>query len=372
MVRAEVPCKSAVALALVCRKMATTPQERSFCVLQFAKLESIVGVQRAFRRQFNKQPPRHKQIYEWHRRFVEDGCICKRKSTGRPRTSDENVERVRAAYERSPRKSTAKASHELNMSKTTVWRVLKNRLHLKPYKLQLLQALRPDDHNKRFEFSTAILQDMEEDTFAERLIFSDESTFHISGKVNRHNVRIWASENPRDVIQHERDSPKVNVFCAISVNKVYGPFFFMEKTITGTVYLDMLENWLFPQLLEDSNDFIFMQDGAPPHFSEVVRRYLNNIIPGRWIGRAGAQDQCHRQWPPRSPDLTPCDFYLWGYIKDCVFVPPMPATLQEVRHRIVAAVNSVTTDQLRRVWQEMTYRFDICRVTNGAHIEVQF
>jgi len=106
---------------------------------------------------------------------------------------------------------------------------------------------------------------------------------------------------------------------------------------------------------------------VPRHLE--VRRYLNDTIPGRWIGRGGQQDLAHRLWPPRSPDLTPCDFYLWGYIKERVFVPPMPANLQNLRHRIEEAVNSITRDQLTRVWQEMVYRFDVCRATYGAHVE---
>ncbi|XP_035222495.1 nucleolin-like [Stegodyphus dumicola] len=56
----------------------------------------------------------------------------------------------------------------------------------------------------------------------------------------------------------------MNIFCAISVTKVYGPFFFMEKTVTGITYLDMHQNWLFPQIEDDSDDFIFVQDGTPP------------------------------------------------------------------------------------------------------------
>ncbi|KAJ4438428.1 hypothetical protein ANN_14373 [Periplaneta americana] len=49
----------------------------------------------------------------------------------------------------------------------------------------------------------------------------------------------------------------------------------------------------------------------------------NDTIPRRWIGRGG-EDQLHRRWPPRSPDFTPCDFYLWSYVKDRAFIPPMP------------------------------------------------
>lgn len=65
------------------------------------------------------------------------------------------------------------------------------------------------------------------------------------------------TENPHVVIQYVQDSPKVNVFCAILKKNVYGPIFFADPTVTGMIYLDMLENWLMPQLNEDSNDYLF-------------------------------------------------------------------------------------------------------------------
>jgi hypothetical protein len=52
------------------------------------------------------------------------------------------------------------------------------------------------------------------------------------------------------VIEHEWDSPKVNVFCAISHHKIYGSFLFAEESIKGNIHLDMLINWLMPQLYE--------------------------------------------------------------------------------------------------------------------------
>jgi hypothetical protein len=75
------------------------------------------------------------------------------------------------------------------------------------------------------------------------------------------------------------------------------------------------------------------------------------------------------RWPPRSPDLTPCDFFLWVFVKDTVFVPPHPANLQDLRYRITAAVAVVDRDMLTRVWNERDYRIDVCRVTKGGHIE---
>jgi len=63
----------------------------------------------------------------------------------------------------------------------------------------------------------------------------------------------------------------------------------------------------------------FQQDGAPPHWGSDVRQFLDATFPNRWTGRDGPTP-----WPPRSPDITPLDFFLWGYVKDKVFSTPVP------------------------------------------------
>jgi hypothetical protein len=72
-----------------------------------------------------------------------------------------------------------------------------------------------------------------------KVVFSDEATFHLSGKINRHNVRIWGTENPHETVEHVLDSPKLNVFCATSSVKLKGQIFFAEPTVIGNCYLDM-------------------------------------------------------------------------------------------------------------------------------------
>jgi hypothetical protein len=74
------------------------------------------------------------------------------------------------------------------------------------------------------------------------------STFNISGKANTHNCRIWGSENLRVSMENVQGSPKVNVVCALSKERVYGSFFLTETAITSIVYLDMLQQLLIPQL----------------------------------------------------------------------------------------------------------------------------
>ena len=88
----------------------------------------------------------------------------------------------------------------------------------------MVQTFRTGERAKRVEFSNAILWDMEDEKFLPCLIFSDEATFHISGKANRHNVRIWGLENPQEISEHFRDSRKINVFCAVSFRSLWAFF----------------------------------------------------------------------------------------------------------------------------------------------------
>ncbi|PNF20256.1 hypothetical protein B7P43_G15455 [Cryptotermes secundus] len=102
----------------------------------------------------------------------------------------------------------------------------------------------------------------------------------------------------------------------------------------------MLQLWLFPQLAAFG-------------------------IAGLGVGE---DDVAQFTWLPRSSDLTPCDFLLWGYIKDHVYIPPLPRALVELRESIVAAVMTIDR-MLQNVLNELDYRLDVCRVTQGAHIE---
>jgi hypothetical protein len=136
--------------------------------------------------------------------------------------------------------------------------------------------------------------------------------------------------------------------------KTKGQYTFSLLSLGGVVYLDMLEQFLIPKLGEDDQEghIYFQQDGAPRHYLEAGREYLNTRFSGRWIGRAAPI-----AWPPCSPDLTPLDFVFWGFVKDRVYVPPLPANVAELRTRITAAVAEVTPEMLRRVWQEIDYRW---------------
>jgi len=63
---------------------------------------------------------------------------------------------------------------------------------------------------------------------------------------------------------------------------------------------------------------------------------------------------------------TPCDFFLWSYVMDQVYVPPLRASIPELKVWIRTAIETITADMLQTVWNELDYRVDVCRITKGA------
>ena len=107
----------------------------------------------------------------------------------------------------------------------------------------------------------------------------------------------------------------------------------------------------------------FQQDGAPPYYHRDVRSFLDEILPNRWIGR-----RSFAEYPPRSLDLTPLDFFLWGYLKDKVYAM-RPGTVAELR----ATIERECTQMLRELFRAVCYSIvSCCRQRldqNGHHFE---
>ncbi|KAJ4437953.1 hypothetical protein ANN_13892 [Periplaneta americana] len=137
---------------------------------------------------------------------------------------------------------------------------------------------------------------------------------------------------------------------------------FHSEYLCGTTYLDMVEQFFFPQIEHLQTNILFQQVGAPPHWVNDVRTTLDNVFPGRWIDSGGPIAS-----PLSSPNLTSLDFFLWGYVKDKVYDTPVRRDLRDLRERIIEAIERIPEDMLQRAWQEIVHRLDIVTVTAGAH-----
>ena len=203
-------------------------------------------------------------------------------------------------------------SRETGVSRSSVQRILES-AKWKVYIRRLLHAMNGNTYRRLqyCEWFESMMRD--DETFAGKAVWSDEAQFKLKGTVNPHNCVYWSSENPHIHLEKDVNLPGLTVWCGLSSRDLSGPFLF-EGTVTGALYLDMLQTSILPAIRELYGDESFyLQDGAPPHYDRHVRMYLDETLPGRWIGRRGAVE-----FPPRSPDLTPLDFYLWGSLKDYV------------------------------------------------------
>ncbi|GBN00350.1 hypothetical protein AVEN_270120-1 [Araneus ventricosus] len=107
----------------------------------------------------------------------------------------------------------------------------------------------------------------------------------------------------------------------------------------------------------------FQQHGAPPYKISNVKQYLMEAFQNQVIAYGGPI-----KWSPRSHDLTPLDFFLWGHIKGQVYAIP-PPTLKDLLRRITDACASVTPAMLHNVQREIQFRVQMCIVANGEPFE---
>lgn len=302
-------------------------------------------------------------------RLRETGCLLPKKiNSGRPRT-ETNEEEILHEIEENPGVSTRQIARNMQINHSTVWRRI-NEQGLYPFHLTKVQALNEEDYPRRVNFCQWLITRLHEDRqFLNKILWSDEAGFSREGIFNVHNEHVWSDENPHATkIKGYQNKFSVNVWAGILDDHLIGPVF-LPTPLNGQNYLQFLRNDL-DDLLEDvplifRSRMYFMQDGAPPHFHREVREFLTNKFNNRWIGRSGPVS-----WPPRSPDLNPCDFFLWGYVKSLIYVTEI-VNVEDLRQKIVAAFNKVrerpilfrnTRDSLRR-------RLDLCMQEEGRNFE---
>lgn len=247
-------------------------------------------------------------------KLLESGSWNTKQRTRQKTATDEKHEEVILALTQcNPHASSRHVAQECGVSHMSVLRILRrNKFH--PYHLSLHQALGGRDFERRMEFCRFALQQLKDDPFFKRVLFTDEATFTNHGNVNLRNMHYWALENPHWIRQVQHQKPwSVNVWCGIVGNFIVGPYFIPDM-LNGIMYEHFLRNVL-PTLLEeiplDTRQCMWFQhDGCPAHSSRVATEVLNEKFLNCWIGR-----RAEVKWPARSPDLTPLDFFLWGQSK---------------------------------------------------------
>ncbi|GFT29271.1 uncharacterized protein TNCV_3588501 [Trichonephila clavipes] len=177
-----------------------------------------------------------------------------------------------------------------------------------------------------------------EDTVPSRRQALEHSIAHfwLNGYVNKQNCRIWSEANPQVYVETPLHPEKLTVWCALWAGGI------------------LLQND------EGHNELWFQQDGATCHTARATIDLLKDTLGDRLISRFVPVN-----WPPRSCDLTPLDYFLWGYVKSLVYADK-PQTLDHLEDNIRRVIADIRPQMLEKVIENWTSRLDYIRASRGS------
>lgn len=142
--------------------------------------------------------------------------------------------------------------------------------------------------------------------------------------------------------------------------RIVGSIFFNEIINADRYCSIILTPFLNDLRADEQRDAFFQQDGATPHTARQSMTMLHQVFGERLISKG--------LWPPRSPDLTPLDFFMWGAAKAYVYARN-PLNIHQLETEISNFITSTSQETLNAVFQNMCRRIDLCLSVGGAHFQ---
>lgn len=303
-------------------------------------------------------------INRFEKRAILQKDVRKRRSL--PKNEETLMGIVSSLYHH-PGSSLRITAAENNISYTTTQKLARRTLGMYPYRPLLVHALTDYDKLVRVDACQRLLQLMNDDKL---IVYSDEAIFRTDGFVNRWDCRLWDYFRPDDfVVETSQRSKHTIVWAGMTRDDLFGPYFF-PQTVTGDSYRAILSEFFLVDLLHrvgNLNHIWFQQDGASPHTAGDTCTFLRQCFEERVISKNFTYE-----WPPRSPDLTPCDFFLWGTVKDMVYKEGRASTVSELQDRIIAAFNAMRQERMQHVRNAVMSarnRFELCVAQKGNQLQ---
>lgn len=283
-------------------------------------------------------------------------------------TSDVCDTMICASVEANSRQSSKQIVETVGTSSSTVRKILKkNKYH--SYKIQKFNKIFPENCFQRMQFCETVMEKCNNnDNFLQNIIFTDESSFPLHGNHNPQIVRYWSRERQHLTYNARTQYPqKLNVWTGFLNNHIAGPFF-INGNLNSHKYLNLFQDDIVPAIdrLPDINinNVWFQQDACPAHNAVPVKAYLSRIFPDRLICAGG-----NIHWPARSPDLSPNHFYLWGYVKQSIYITQeeRAANLEELQQRIVNCMHEILPQTLAKA--RVHFYDSYCLMEGGERFE---
>ena len=258
---------------------------------------------------------------------------------------------------------------EMDLSVTTVWRILRQERKWKPYKPVWVNHLTEKNKLDRMAFSRWFMA--QEPNFEQRVLWSDEKWFLLHPSPNSKNDVSWAPWHPEneEACRRQGDT-KVMAWVGLVDGKGLVVRWMVDEagrpvSVTSDRYLAMLRDLVWPEVRHRSSRRLFwwQQDGATSHCTDVVLNFLEEKFRGRIISR-----RSEVSWPPYSPDFNPCDFFLWGWVESQVR-RVKPASIDDLKAAVEDIIAAMPEEYVRAAAANVRKRCEARLLADGGHFE---
>ena len=343
-------------------------EQVSWIILKFGELGTIAPVKRAFGTKFYRGHPRKVPRFLAFKRLIDRFCSSGHtrplSPPGKPVTTENDIASVKAFFEANEKAHLRQAGRELGMSMSKVWNILRNKLKWKAFRQHRSQVL-SDQHKVKRLSACKWFVNMGVEFCQDKVIYGDEKYFVLKQGPNRQNDRYWAPVNPHELVEtKDQGGKKAMCWVGLVEGKVIGPVWF-EGNMNGEVYkvgvLDHVWNKVKGQATRKG--YYFMQDGASSHTTNANLEFLLSKFQGRVIS-----NKTNIIWPPKSPDMNPLDFFLWGHSMSHIY-RCQPRTLTDLKDMVGDFCQELDPDLVKKVCRSVFTRAKICIQQKGGHFE---
>ena len=251
--------------------------------------------------------------------LINFGTFTKKRPKSYNKENHENVAiNVLACVNFDPSTSCRTIENDIGVPRSSEFRILKKNRY-RSYKTRKTHRLHHGDADRRLAFCNWYLDMLgNNEHFFENIIWTDEAHVTSDGIFNKYNNRLWSENNPHQQVNTVRQGRfGFNIWVALLGNRIL-TFQIFDDNLNSENYLRILNNHIISFMdnipLLERQKIYFQQDGAPAHGAEIISECLNTNFGQQWIGNNGPI-----RWPARSPDMTPLDFFFWGFLKiNCI------------------------------------------------------
>uniref|UniRef100_A0A914DE75 Transposase n=1 Tax=Acrobeloides nanus TaxID=290746 RepID=A0A914DE75_9BILA len=350
-----------------------TPTQKANVVLWYGICGDPEVVQNKFKNAYSSETekvevPSCDEIKEWYKNFRHSGFVDAQDAVIHEEATGELVPHLEHHS-----KFENMMSKVLN--KLSIWFLDGPKIRtFHPYHMELI-TFDKEDLEERQKFAQNQLDHVHKwSPVLKSMWFTGEAKFYLDGRVECNNLIYTKNRKTDDsinwphkvVCQYQPSKESyVTVWAAMNSEMYIGPYFFSNE-ITPESYKEMLEKFVskLQQVTSSVDHPIFIHDDSKVHANADVTAYLENQFPHHWIGTGSS----YATWPHHSPDLSPINFFLWGYIKSRIHKTSI-ADLDELKDRIQMAFKNVTSDLLEESIEEFKTRLERVTNTNGDLVD---